>query len=315
MSRKGVIFLCTAIRAVYVQQSLRIHYRRYSSTPSDGSSEKEHLRKLASFADALSHSVLDADDSADEENKRTSQAAVLPRFEDVVSKQAAKKNKKEAIAITKQSNEGDTRRRLKWSKEEEEELIRLAESSRVTGSSQINWNEVTKVLGHRTLFACRLRYAILVRKQMGKAEDDFQLSPYEKERSFASPRDTKAIEEGIRLYGEHSWTNVAAHAKKVTGVHRPISSIMRIWYLGLCPKVRKAPMWTKTKTDKLKKLVKIHGNDPVFLSIKFFPEYPPQYLTHVIKRLGTIRDHSDPRLAYVQSSNFILEPNKPKTDK
>ncbi|KAJ1663666.1 hypothetical protein IW140_004757 [Coemansia sp. RSA 1813] len=117
--------------------------------------------------------------------------------------------------------------------------------------------------------------------------------------SFLKANEMEAINEGVWMYGDRSWRKVAEHVKKTTGATRSISILTRAWFLGLCPKTRKAPLWDKEKTEKLKNLIKIHGKDPVFLSLKFFPEYPPKFLSYIISSLGSKQENRDPRTRHI----------------
>ncbi|KAJ2510981.1 hypothetical protein GGI11_005279 [Coemansia sp. RSA 2049] len=164
----------------------------------------------------------------------------------------------------------------------------------------------------RTLKAIKHRHWVLAQmKKKNELDGAADRNKRSRRKSVSIlPEEKKAIKEAVRIYGEKSWERVAEHVAKAVGITRAAPLVSQIWFYGLCPKTQSAPRWNEERNSRLKALVKEHGRDSVFLSYKFFPEYPPPFLSRLMARLGSKHENSDPRLFRLRSPDALIEKDK-----
>ncbi|KAJ1907293.1 hypothetical protein LPJ81_000848 [Coemansia sp. IMI 209127] len=199
----GTSLLCS-IHALY-KRPRQACSRYYSSQTSNDDDEKGHLSRLASFADTISHDVLDEDQIKTKERERQPQPTELPAFESMTSGRNSR--------AQKTVGEDEEPERIgEWTKEEEMRLIEVVDKCRNTWNAPINWNDVNSHFTHRTIKSCRLRYTVMMRSQKG--EQDFQINiDHSREWTHLEPKELEMLEEGVRIV----WRAVVekgGHARK-----------------------------------------------------------------------------------------------------
>lgn len=253
---------------------------RFSSSFNKGPSPTS----LASLAEALSRDAVQTN-----KDNIHDEPALLPEF-------VFKPETKPATDITKPST-------YLWTLGEAQRLIQLAEQSRQWYKGSIVWKDVYKQFPHRTEKACRSKYRKLVYAMQEIHGDDCyyedHVSSFQKtgkRRNKFSQHELQLIKDAVLKYGEHNWGRVAKDIATLTGVIRPESAYSNIWNMRLCPKAQTAPPWTEERTERLRQLVQENGPDHVFLSYKYFPEYPPSLIAALIAQLKRGRlSIQDPR--------------------
>ncbi|KAJ2254723.1 hypothetical protein GGH98_002237 [Coemansia sp. RSA 454] len=174
-----------------------------------------------------------------------------------------------------------------WTSKELKRLLKTVKQSHDNAGS-IDWTKVTSHFPHHTLQSCISVYT----KTTGTNDLAHRLSQCKQK---MSSEDEQKLVEIICRRGECDWDGVSTELMESTGIAKGSFYLKTLWARRLCPKAQTAPQWTRDRTEQLKSVLKVHGNEPVFLTYRFFPQYTPGMISIMIGRLGTDREALDPR--------------------
>ncbi|KAJ1856723.1 hypothetical protein GGH12_000403 [Coemansia sp. RSA 1822] len=217
-----------------------------------------------------------ADDTVDDAGDEAGD--LLPEFPTEIS-----------ASLAKPIKEAPKTKRIKhdWTSQELKRLLEAVRQSQ-DKSGPIDWAKVTSRFPHRTLQSCIDVYT----KTTGTDDRAQRLAQCKVK---MSTEDEQSLVEIIRRRGECDWDGVSMELMESTGIAKGSFYLKTLWSRRLCPKAQTAPRWTRDYTEQLKHVLKVHGNEPAFLTYRFFPQYTPAMISIMIRRLGTDREALDPR--------------------
>ncbi|KAJ2665768.1 Myblike DNAbinding domain-containing protein [Coemansia sp. RSA 1199] len=217
-----------------------------------------------------------ADDTVDDAGDEARD--LLPEFPTEIS-----------ASLAKPIKEAPKTKRIKhdWTSQELKRLLEAVRQSQ-DKSGPIDWAKVTSRFPHRTLQSCIDVYT----KTTGTDDRAQRLAQCKVK---MSTEDEQNLVEIIRRRGECDWDGVSMELMESTGIAKGSFYLKTLWSRRLCPKAQTAPRWTRDYTEQLKHVLKTHGNEPAFLTYRFFPQYTPAMISIMIRRLGTDREALDPR--------------------
>ncbi|KAJ2187969.1 hypothetical protein EV180_002265 [Coemansia sp. RSA 518] len=240
---------------------------------------KDHVSDQPPSLKYLSEEWGDDDDIGWSDEAADSTDVLLPEFPTEISTSSAKPIIKKAPKPKRIKHD--------WTSKELKRLLKTVKQSHDNAGS-IDWTKVTSHFPHHTLQSCISVYT----KTTGTNDLAHRLSQCKQK---MSSEDEQKLVEIICRRGECDWDGVSMELMESTGIAKGSFYLKTLWARRLCPKAQTAPQWTRDRTEQLKSVLKVHGNEPVFLTYRFFPQYTPGMISIMIGRLGTDREALDPR--------------------